>query len=154
MRSCCTCCNELPIRSYRPAILFDSRPRRLARAAVLFFFALSQPLGNAESRTREEETGLGPRHQLCACKLPVPRCNASIWWSTIIRTIYFSLPPPFTLSLSYCRLVNRYCAQPNLPIARARSAPPSFSPKTVYLRTATNEDHQFWVDLHRFSCCF
>lgn len=94
-----------------PAILrFSSlppRPSRSSRHSFLFRAgrgAAARYRNHLEipGRTREEETGPGPRHQLCACKLPVPRCNASIWWSTIIRTIHFSL--------FLRRLINRYCA--------------------------------------------
>lgn len=46
------------------------------------------------SRTREEGPGPGPDISCAHMQITVPRCNhASIWWSTIIRTIYFFTAP-------------------------------------------------------------
>lgn len=95
------CCNELPIPDYRPAILRArlSRPRSP-------FFLFARRRGRAivssskSSRTREEGSVPGPDISWTHMQITVPRCNhASIWWSTIIRTILLR------------RLVNRRIAR-------------------------------------------
>lgn len=93
------CCNELPIPDYRPSGL--SVPLTLARHSSPLQGGAAQRYRTSwkSSRAREEER---TRAQTSAVRMQItaPRCNhASIWWSTIIRTILLR------------RLVNRRIAR-------------------------------------------
>lgn len=101
------CCNELPIPDYRSTILrvrlFRPRLSRLLLAASSFFAGRRGRAivsSSKSSRTREEGPVPGPDISCAHMQITVPRCNhASIWWSTIIRTILLR------------RLVNRRIAR-------------------------------------------
>ena len=68
------CCNELPIPDYRPFFV----PITLSSPARRPSFSRREAIvsSSKSSRTREEASGPGPRHQLCAhMQITVPRCN-------------------------------------------------------------------------------
>ena len=64
-----------------------SNPARCASSSSSIL-SKAWPLSVATSKKSTVRPPLGQTHQLCACKLQFrARCNASIWWSIIIRTI-------------------------------------------------------------------
>lgn len=111
MRSCCTCCNELPIWSYRQAgyspILVPAAVS-LVRPTILFFFAEARPIATTwKYRAELEKRRPGPGPDIsCA--------HANYQFHDATRP--YGGPPlsarytSHSLSPSPLRLVNRYCA--------------------------------------------
>lgn len=119
------CCNELPIPDYRPGRPVSPRPPSPPPTRPPFF---ARRRGSAyrtswkSSRAREEERA---RAQTSAVRMQItaPRCNhASIWWSTIIRTILLR------------RLVNRRIARAFAFTQPAHRAPLLFPKKRSVFR--------------------